>query len=296
MHVNGTAEAQKARIGEQETKSGKSPRLAKKEANHGLIARAVPSVLEIRQRKDLEGHPEIQSFYLQVFPLLKGTNLEVFRKSRQRFETRQLVLSSDLQRFELWPPSTPSTSSAHAALLAGASGPTSGSATPPPPATTHGRPRLPESFIRVDGIARVHVPKTTLAAVQRAISSATQGGRELQAMSLSEASPKDVLSHSTNAAQRDLDLGNNVGGCLENVHATSTGAGNDTAEANGGVNYPFEVVMTSADPWRFMAADVHTFHLATAAIGAILTSRTSLPSFAIALSLGGTSQQLQVTT
>jgi len=315
-HLNGISEAQTAKarsnaaakISEPEAHGGKSPRNIKKDANI-VVSRPVPSVLEIRQRKDLEGHPDIQSFYLQVFPLLKGTNLEVFRKSRQRFETRQLVLSSDLQRFELWPTSTPSSSSSNvAAPLAGVSGPTSGSVTPPPSGSSRISSRLPESFIRVEGIARVHVPKTTLAAVQRAILSSTQSGKDFLAASISEPSWKDAvslieeMSHTRNAAQQDLDahsIGISVGGSLESAPSTSVGAGIDGVESNGGVNchaFPFDVVMTSADPWRFMAADVHTFHLATAAISAILTSRASLQSFAVALSLGGISQQLQGTT
>merc|ERR1712157_110480 len=54
-------------------------------------------------------------------------------------------------------------------------------------------------------------------------------------------------------------------------------------------SYPFDLMPNGAEPWRFSAADVHTFHVVTAAVGALLAARALLPSFAIALGLRGAS-------
>merc|ERR1711988_197579 len=103
-----------------------------------LLTRSIPSILEIRQRIDAEGHPELHSFYLHVLPLLKGLGVDAFRRSSQKFEARQLVLSSDLQRLELW------TSTGGSAAPPAASG-----SAPAVNATlARSRPRLAESFLR----------------------------------------------------------------------------------------------------------------------------------------------------
>lgn len=268
-------------------------------------SRYVPSVLEMRQRIDPEGHAELHGFYLQVFPLLKGTNLEVFRRSRQRFETRQLLLSSDLQRLELWPPAAPVAASPSAAEAAPSS---------------RGRPRLAEAFLRVEGLARVHVPKATLVAVQRAILSATGASEGSASATSSSARGRDgaqvdalgtgVLSADVARAMeswsRDAGMGTpqapegggpegGAYGSPRNAGAAGAGSGALRASPGSGGRpaFPFDLVMSCSDTWRFMTADVHTFHLATQAIGALLTCQASLPSYAIALSLGGGSHQQQ---
>lgn len=171
-------------------------------------SRAPPSISEVKQRVD--GDSELYSFYLQVFPLLKGTLVDVFRRPKQRFEPRQLQLSSDLQRLELWLPTLPGA----------------------PGSVPRAKPRLAEAFVRIETVTRVHVPKTTLVAVQQTIMGAAGGDK-------------------------------------------------------GSGGYAFDLVLGGAEPWRLGTADVHTFHVATAAVGALLIARAALPSYAMQLGLGG---------
>jgi hypothetical protein len=66
-------------------------------------------------------------------------------------------------------------------------------------------------------------------------------------------------------------------------------AGQGVSASNGNQAFPFDLAMTCSEPWRLMVPDVHNFHLTTQAIGALLTSRATLPAYAVALSLGGAS-------
>lgn len=257
--------------------------------------RYVPTVLELQQRLDAEGHQDLQGFYLQVFPLLKGANLEVFRRSRQRFETRQVLLTSDLQRLELWPP-----------VIAGDASPGSSADAA---SSSRSRPRVAEAFLRVDGLTRIHVPKATLTAVQRAILSATgaweglasasgdarsRDGAQVDAASSDNMSPEVAtaiqtwsqdagVSHPPAGGSADESKGGRVAG------ASSSGTG----LGSGRQVFPFDLIMSCSDTWRFMATDVQTFHLTTQAIGALLASQASLPAYAIALGLGSGSHHLQ---
>lgn len=187
--------------------------------------RAPPSISEVRQRVD--GDSELYSFYLQIFPLLKGTLVDIFRRSKQRFEPRQLQLSSDLQRLELWLPTVPGA----------------------PGSAPRAKPRLAEAFVKIDTVTRVHVPKTTLVAVQQTIMGSASMGE-----------PKDSAA---------------VSGAL---------AKHGGAPAGG---YAFDLVLGGAEPWRLGTADVHTFHVATTAVGALLLARAALPGYAMQLGLGG---------
>jgi len=242
---------------------------------------------------------------------------EVFKRVSQRFETRQLVLSSDFQRLELWSPITPSAASS--------SGAASSLAAACPSVSSRSRPKLAECFLRVEGLARVHVPKATFAAVQRAILSATAttglSTTEGLSDSVAEMNSKDEVSmNSRDDAQGNslsLDLFSpEVAKAMEDwtrgagvqkgadaasadgspaASPRSKGAGAGASVGNGRRQaFPFDLVMSCSEPWRLMATDVHTFHLATQAIGALLTSRALLPAYAVALSLGGVSQQSQV--
>jgi hypothetical protein len=256
------------------------------------LSRTIPSILEIQQRVDMEGHPEMHSFYLQVLPLLRGTSIEVFRRSSQRFELRQLVLSSDFQRLEIWSPnSTPATSST-ATLSASSSSLTA--------LSSRSRPRLAESFLRIEGMVRVHVPKATLSTVQRAILSATSAS-DPQDCSSGDGSSRGLMAaagadsqfeeDSTKGAGETHCTNGSVGATQRSTSATRI---NGPASKSGSRQaFPFELVMDCSEPWKLSVSDVHTFHLATQAIGALLASRASLPTYAIALSLGVASQQAQ---
>lgn len=234
----------------------------------------------------------MHSFYLQVLPLLRGTSIEVFRRPSQRFELRQLVLSSDFQRLEIWSPnSTPATSST-ATLSASSSSLTA--------LSSRSRPRLAESFLRIEGMVRVHVPKATLSAVQRAILSATSAS-DPQDCSSGDGSSRGLMAaagvdsqfeeDSTKGAGETHCTNGSVGATQRSTSATRI---NGPASKSGSRQaFPFELVVDCSEPWKLSVSDVHTFHLATQAIGALLASRASLPTYAIALSLGVASQQAQ---
>jgi len=209
------------------------------------VPRTLPSASEMRQR--IDGRPELHSFYLQVFPLLRGTLVEIFRRPTQRFEARQLLASSDLQRLELWPPVLPSTATGGAAAAAAESGRfSSGPLAAAEPAAPRSR-RVAESFVRVDGLARVHIPKTTLTAVQQSITD---------------------MAEAPNAEWRSQAQQGQVGPPLHSSY------------------FPFNLMLNGAEPWRLLVTDVRTFHVVTAAISTLLAARESLPSFALALGLG----------
>eukprot|EP00929_Paragymnodinium_shiwhaense_P090841 TRINITY_DN50939_c0_g1_i1.p1 TRINITY_DN50939_c0_g1~~TRINITY_DN50939_c0_g1_i1.p1 ORF type:complete len:1241 (+),score=400.25 TRINITY_DN50939_c0_g1_i1:142-3864(+) len=129
-----------------------------------FLARALPSLSEVKELSDR--HPErgLYGFYLQVLPLLKGASVEILRRSQQRYVARQLLLSSDLQRVELWPATGPASASESAEAKA--------------------RPqkRIAEAYVRVEALERIHVPKATLSTVQRL------GSADLRALDASSAS------------------------------------------------------------------------------------------------------------
>lgn len=102
-----------------------------------------PTIVDIQRRT--EGDPELYNFYINIFPLLQGTPIEVFRRPKQQFEPRQMMVSRDLLRLELW------------------QHPESRDAGP------QRRPRIAEVWARVESLVRLHVPKGTLLAVQNAI-------------------------------------------------------------------------------------------------------------------------------
>merc|ERR1712046_39298 len=59
-------------------------------------------------------------------------------------------------------------------------------------------------------------------------------------------------------------------------------------------HFPFDLVLNSAEPWKLAVTDVHGFHVVTAALGALLASRSSLPAFAVTLSLGSSGTAVPV--
>jgi len=195
-----------------------------------LPLRPVPDIEEVRQR--LGSGSELYAFYLHVFPLLRGVAVEIFRKSGQRFEVRQLLLSSDLQRLEFWPES----SKAMLSAAQGGSG-VAGGAFP-----SRSRRRVAESFLRVEWLTRIHVPRTTLGVVQQS-TTADNGTPRL----------------------------------LGQPHSQPS---------TGKPALPFDLVVSDGEPWRLSAPDVHSFHVITAAVGALMGARASLPAFALMLGLG----------
>lgn len=221
---------------------------------HSQATRPLPSIADVRQRTD--GNSELYAFYLKVFPLLKGTSVEIFRRSLQRFELRQLVLSSDLQRLELWPPllmTVPSPLQGSRCSARTHSSPPSTTTTTTGANPTRGRRRVAEAFLRVDGLTRIHIPRATLTAVQQ-----------------------------TMIGTADIaEVPQLLGPPLEESQ--------EPFLASGPSYFPFDLMLGSAEPWRLVATDIQTFHVVTAAVGALLAARTSLPSFALALGLGATS-------
>ncbi|CAE7227008.1 unnamed protein product [Symbiodinium natans] len=105
---------------------------------------------EAEERRPGDGEAPIEEdlrcFYRQVLPLLQGIAVGALRPPRTALEERQLVLSSDFQRLELWMPDVPATRAA-------ASGPA--------------RKRVADTFLRLETLARVHLPKATQLAIQR---------------------------------------------------------------------------------------------------------------------------------
>eukprot|EP00439_Symbiodinium_sp_Y106_P034865 s4655_g4.t1 len=95
--------------------------------------------------------PELLAFYRQVLPLLRGSTVGALRPPRKALEERQLVLSSDLQRLELW---MPTDSPARLDRAEAAEHPVA-------------RKRVADAFLRLDMLTRVHLPKATLLAMQR---------------------------------------------------------------------------------------------------------------------------------
>jgi len=242
-------------------------REASSPAVRNAAVRALPTTADVKERCD--NNPDLCSFYLQVVPLLKGAvTVGAYRRSRQRFEERQLLLSSDLRRLELWPMMEASFRDFGASVTAasidpdamhdngdmvGPSGNVLGSL-----ATTKARRKgFAEVFLRIEALVRVHVPKATLSAVQQAITGARTNGDQR-----------------TGQFEAGAD---NLADCTPPE----------------GCGFVFELVISGNEPWRLLANDLHTFHVVTAALGALLTFRTSLPSFAATLDIGPTSASLR---
>lgn len=125
-----------------------------------------PSLVDVRDAF-IEKNPELYTFYLQVFPLLQGVCLEVFRRASNRYEPRQLTLSADFQRLEVWP------------ILASVGSDDCGGCAVP--AAARCRRRIAEAFLRVDALQRLHVPQTTLMAVRQASGGSPLGGPDATA-------------------------------------------------------------------------------------------------------------------
>lgn len=121
-----------------------------------------PSMTEVRRRHTSD--EALCSFYLQVYPLLKGADVQVWRKPRHRFEPRCLLLSGDLQRLEIWPINRGSDPSAQLR----------------PPR------RVMEEFVRIDSLSRVYVPRSTYFAVQQHILDSEPGVSKAEMVSGSE--------------------------------------------------------------------------------------------------------------
>jgi len=122
----------------------------------------------------------------------------------------------------------------------------------------------------VDALIRVHVPKATLANVQQAIMSGALGPRDDADEQLEIGTDKT----STAAAPRVTVLGPPLS---ETSLASQGGSPNA---------FPFDLVLNSAEPWRLMTSHVHTFHVVTSAVSALVAARTSLPAYAVSLGLG----------
>ncbi|OLP86981.1 hypothetical protein AK812_SmicGene31840 [Symbiodinium microadriaticum] len=99
--------------------------------------------------------PELLAFYRQVLPLLRGSTVAALRPPRKSLEERQLVLSSDLQRLELWMPTDSPATRSERAEATEVSG------------HLVARKRVADAFLRLDTLTRVHLPKATLLAMQR---------------------------------------------------------------------------------------------------------------------------------
>lgn len=243
------------------------------------LSRAIPTIVEIQQRINIDEYPGFQNFYLHALPLIKGTNVEIFRRCSQRYELRQIVLSSDFQRVEVWSPSAVSSSSSASA-----------GAVP----SARNRPRLPESFFRLESLSRIHVPKGTLVAVQRAIQSATSPTTSDINLDMFSSEVSQAVNDWTRAAgvhrAPDATGGDGSAGVSPRDSARSGGTNGSGASRQA---FYFDLVMICSEPWRLMVTDVHSFHVATQAIGSLLTSRASLSAYAIVLGLGATSTQWQ---
>jgi len=283
--------------------------------------RPVPSIVEMRLRIDTDTNPGLYGFYLQVFPLLCGTHVEIYRRAKQRFETRQLVLSCDLQRLELWPPA-PSTASSPMMFTTNDDADGRNDAPAASPDTPRARGRLAESFIRVESLVRVHVPKSTLAAVQRVIMSNTSGGlgeadtgetahqievpHDMMGADVEDACDSPLASARFSPEVEEavqswpLAAGMQRAGTGSAPRISGISAPQTPRSASGGGTgashastmgahppFPFDLVMNCSEPWRLMAADVHTFHVVTAAVNALLMSRDSLSAYSVTLGLRG---------
>ncbi|CAE7730298.1 unnamed protein product, partial [Symbiodinium necroappetens] len=105
--------------------------------------------------------PELLAFYRQVLPLLRGSTVAALRPPRKSLEVGERVLSSDLQRLELWMP-TDSPARSERAEATEVSG------------HLVARKRVADAFLRLDTLTRavnsdtiVHLPKATLLAMQQ---------------------------------------------------------------------------------------------------------------------------------
>eukprot|EP00928_Gymnodinium_smaydae_P013339 TRINITY_DN14871_c0_g6_i1.p1 TRINITY_DN14871_c0_g6~~TRINITY_DN14871_c0_g6_i1.p1 ORF type:complete len:1334 (+),score=418.16 TRINITY_DN14871_c0_g6_i1:160-4002(+) len=244
--------------------------------------RPLLSIEEV-QARSLE-RPQLYSFYLQVLPLLRGAALSAYRRPSQRFEPRQLLLSSDFQRLELWP--TPATS--------GDLGGEPTAAAPPPAAGAEaagrGR-RLAEAFVRVESLVRLHVPRSTLlAATQPSAPSpppAATGAAQREDL-CETGSPTRVASSSPSRGKTvgEEDFQGLQSPLPERLLTWPPAAPVAGARPAATPTLTFELVLEGADPWRLLARDAQTFRAVAAALGALLSARASLPGFAAALSLG----------
>lgn len=186
----------------------------------------LPSILEVRQRT--EGNSEIYAFYLQVLPLLRGITIAALRRPRQHFEAKHLFLSCDLQRLELWPASEQHVLSA-----------------------VRGPKKIPETFLRVECVTRIYIPKTTLVTVEQAI---------LFPEALEHEGYSSSVSTSVNGQKKKGPM--------------------------GPACFPFDLMLNSLEPWHLATPDVQSFHIVTTAIGALLASKSHLQHYSITLGLG----------
>ncbi|CAE7676050.1 unnamed protein product, partial [Symbiodinium sp. CCMP2456] len=104
--------------------------------------------------------PELRALYRQVLPLLRGSAVAALRPPRKALEERQLVLSSDLQRLELWMPTDSPATRSERAEATEVSG------------HLVARKRVADAFLRLDTLTRVHLPKATLLAQRKAAQAA----------------------------------------------------------------------------------------------------------------------------
>jgi len=208
------------------------------------VAQCIPSILHLREQIDDKEYPGVHSFLMQVAPLFKGVQLEILRRAKQCFETREFSLSRDLQRLEVRRPSAPS----HETCTADA------------------RARFVESFIRVSCIERIYINTSTMAEVRRfmeARGSTHQGTWN----SSCDSSPRD--------RSKDAAKSNSPPGRMPSPRS-------DAINLQHGLL--FDIVLKGVESWRIRASDVQTFQAATAAISSILSSRALLPDYASALS------------
>lgn len=262
----------------------------------------LPSLAEVRERAG--GDTDLYTFYVQVFPLLRGAFVEAFRKPSKRYEARRLALSADFQRLELWP---------HSEDAGGSSAPLRGGG------SQRGaqRRRLAEGFLRVEAIERMHVPRATRVAVRHALGplpgagaggggdAAAAGGTE--AAGEAEAEAEEVSAPSSSAPV--LPEPDPMPGCGADAVKQSQGhtygprqpspkvlgtplddqVGGTNDSASGGTpstHFAFDLMVAGADPWRLLATEVQTFQLVTGAVAALLAAKTSLPTYAMILGLG----------
>jgi hypothetical protein len=223
-----------------------SPRVASPHSVASPISRnATRSLPDLATLREIDaGSLELRSFYLRMLPLLNGITMGLLRRGTMRFEPCQLHISCDLKRLEIKSPENPSSAAGNA----------QGS-----------RRRMATSFVRVEVLVRVHVPRTTLMALQEAIGS--------------HRSCADSASDGTAGA------GVNGGNSCKLLTISEQEIVSARATSNRAA-FLFDLMLMGAEPWRLEVADAHTFHIVTTAIGALITQRSSLPAFAAALGLG----------
>lgn len=205
-----------------------------------------PTLEEVRERTD--GNMQLYTFYLQIYPLLRGVAVESWKRPKRRFESRQLAISNDLQRLEICQVCREDSRLNR-----------SGSSHASTPRRAHHsgtRRRITETFVRMDVVDRLYIPRSTQAIVRHTLIADNLTSNVLDAGSEAQADAGPLLEPTS--------------GNPESLPAS----------------LPFDVVLIGKESWRLAATDAHTFQLVTTALNVLIAQRTSLSAFALILGLG----------